>query len=89
MEFSHYESWNAIQMHFLTYFTLQVTLIMIDILHKVKDHKNDVRRIDPTPVLNMGESQKYARNSVTHVEVIHIQKKASSHRLIHNKCHLS
>ena len=41
-------------MHFLTYFTRQGTLIMLNALCKVEDHENHVRWIYLTTVLNMG-----------------------------------
>ena len=49
------------KMHFLTYFTLQGTLIKLNILCKVADHENHVRWIYLTTVLCMTEGQKYAR----------------------------
>ena len=48
------------KMNFLTYFTLQGTLVILNTLHKVEDHENHVRWIYLTTVLYMG-SQKYAR----------------------------
>ena len=50
------------KMHFLKYFTVQGTLIMLNTLHKVEDHENHVRWIYLTTVLYVRESQKYARN---------------------------
>ena len=49
------------KMHFLAYFTVQGTLVMINTLRKVEDHENHVRWIYLTTVLYMGERQKYAR----------------------------
>ena len=60
------------KMHFLAYFTLQGTLIMVNILRKVADHENHVGLIYLTTVLNMGESQKYARK-------VHLYTLMSSH----------
>ena len=42
-------------MHFLAYFTLQGTLVMLNTLRKVEDHENHVRWIYLTTVLYMGE----------------------------------
>ena len=52
-------------MHFLVYFTLQVTLIMLNILHKDEDHENHARWIYLTTVLNIGQGWKYARMILT------------------------
>ena len=64
------------KMRFLTYFTLKVMLIMLNILHKVKDHENHVRWIYLTTVLYMEESQKYTRNTssmkISHTECLFI-----------------
>ena len=49
------------KIQFLTYFALQCTLIVLNTLRKVEDHENHVRWIYLTTVLNMGQSQKYAR----------------------------
>ena len=43
------------KMHFLAYFTLQSTLVMLHMLRKVEDHENHVRWIYLTTVLYMGE----------------------------------
>ena len=48
-------------MHFLTFFALQDTLIMLNTLHKVEDHENHVRWIYLTTVFYIGESQKYVK----------------------------
>ena len=48
------------KMHFLAYFTLQGTLIKLNIMCKVADYENHVRWVYLTTVLCMG--QKYARN---------------------------
>ena len=37
---------------------------MLNTLRKFEDHENHVRCIYLTTVLNMGESQKYARNGI-------------------------
>ena len=49
-------------MHFLAYFTLQGTLVMLNTLRKVEDQENHVGWIYLTTVLYMGDSRKYARN---------------------------
>ena len=49
------------RIHFLAYFTLQGTLIVLNTLRKVEDRENHVRWIYLTTVLCMWESQNYAR----------------------------
>ena len=60
------------KMHFLAYFTLQSTVIMLNTLHKVEYHENHVRWIYLTTVLYMGESQKYARTLSDNVYLLYL-----------------
>ena len=55
------------KMHFLSYVTLQGTLVMLNTLHKVKDHHSHARWIYLTTVLYIGESQKYVRQKIPHI----------------------
>ena len=54
-------TWKTIQNAFSAYFTLQCTLIKLNIMRNVADHENHVRWVHLTTVLCMGECQKYAR----------------------------
>ena len=50
--------------HFLAYFTLQVTLIMLNTLRRVEDHETHVRLIYLTTVIKMVGSRKHARIAI-------------------------
>ena len=54
----------ATRWDFVTYFTLQGALIIINTLFKVVHHENHVRWMYLTTVINMGERRKYARYTV-------------------------